>query len=87
MDFASYIGLTAGILIPVSFIPQIVRVFRLRSAREISVLFTLIQLLGLALWLAYGVMLGLLPVVVCNTVLTALVIMLLGAKLKYGRER
>ena len=85
MDFVTSIGAIAGILIPVSFIPQLIRVFRLKSAREISVLFTIIQLLGLALWLTYGVMLGLVPVVVCNTILAAFVIMLLVAKMKYGR--
>ena len=85
MDFATYVGSIAGILIPVSFIPQIIRVFRLKSAREISILFTVIQLLGLALWLTYGVMLGLLPVIACNTILGILVIMLLAAKMKYGR--
>jgi MtN3 and saliva related transmembrane protein len=85
LHFTEYIGLVAGALIAVSFIPQIVRVYQLKSAREISLLFTVTQLVGLALWLAYGVILGLLPIMVCNSVLAAFVIMLLLAKLKYGR--
>ena len=87
MPFTEYIGLVAGALIAISFIPQIVRVYKLRSAREISVLFTIMQLVGLALWLTYGVILGLMPVMACNSVLAVFVIMLLAARLKYGRER
>jgi MtN3 and saliva related transmembrane protein len=80
-----YLGLSATFFITVSFVPQIIRVFRLKSAREISVLFTITQLVGLALWLTYGGILGLLPVMLCNSVLAVLVVMLLVAKVKYGK--
>lgn len=85
MSFTEILGLAAGFFITVSFVPQILRVVKLRSAREISVLFTLTQLLGLALWLSYGIILSLLPVILTNLILTLFVLMLLGAKLKYGR--
>lgn len=85
MDLTAYIGVIASLLIPISFIPQIIRVFRLKSAREISVLFTVIQLLGVLVWMIYGIRLGLLPIILCNIVMTCLVIALLGAKMKYGR--
>ena len=85
MSFTEILGLAAGFFITVSFVPQILRVVKLRSAREISVLFTLTQLLGLAIWLSYGIILGLLPVILTNTILAVFVCILLGAKLKYGR--
>ena len=56
MYFAEYLGLIAGLLVTCSLIPQIIRVFRLRSAREISAVFTVLLLLGLLLWLVYGIM-------------------------------
>ena len=86
MDFTESLGLLAGFFITLSFIPQIIRVIRLKSAREISILFTVIQMLGLACWLAYGIILELLPVIATNVALTILVVTLLGAKLKYGRQ-
>jgi MtN3 and saliva related transmembrane protein len=85
LDLTAYIGLVAGFLIPISFIPQIIRVLRLKSAREISILFTAIQLLGLIFWLTYGIILGLLPIIICNIIMACLVVTLLGAKMKYGR--
>jgi MtN3 and saliva related transmembrane protein len=79
------LGLVAGALTTCSLIPQIIRVFKLKSAREISILFTTLILLGLLLWLAYGILLGLLPVIVWNAIGAALAATLLYAKLRYGR--
>jgi len=86
VSFAEYLGLLAGFLTTFSMVPQIVRVFRLKSAREISTSFTVLLLAGMLLWLAYGVVGGLLSVIVWNTVAAALVATLLYAKLRYGRH-
>jgi MtN3 and saliva related transmembrane protein len=85
LDLTEYIGLIAGFLITCSFIPQIMRVLRLKSAREISVLFTGLTLLGMVLWLTYGIKHGLIPIVLWNVIGLLLIIILLGAKMKYGR--
>jgi len=79
------LGFVAGALVTCSLIPQLIRVFRLRSAREISMLFTTLLLLGLILWLTYGVFFRLIPVILWNAVGIILVAVLLYAKLKYGR--
>jgi len=79
------LGLLAGALMTLGLIPQIARVFRLRSAREISLPFTLLSLGGIALWLLYGIFLGLLPVIFWNAVSLVLIALLLYAKLRYGR--
>jgi MtN3 and saliva related transmembrane protein len=80
-----YIGLIAGLLVTGSLVPQIMRVFRLKSAREISVLYTTLLLAGTALWLTYGVMLGLKPIIFWNSIGLVLTMTLLGAKMKYGK--
>jgi len=79
------LGLVAGALVTCSMVPQLVRVFQLKSAREISRLFTILLLLGMICWLAYGICLRLTPVVLWNAIGAVLVILLLCAKLKYGR--
>ena len=86
MDLTEYIGLIAGFLITCSFVPQIMRVLRLKSAREISILFTSLTLVGMALWLTYGIKHGLIPIILWNVIGLVLVIILLGAKMKYGRQ-
>lgn len=86
MSLAEWFGFFGGLLVTLSLIPQIVRIFKLKSAREISLLFNTLMLIGLLFWLAYGVLLGLLPVIMWNTIGTVLVLILLYAKLKYGRK-
>ena len=85
MSLEESLGFVAGALVTCSLIPQLIRVFRLRSAREISMLFTTLLLLGLILWLTYGVFFRLIPVILWNAASTILVAVLLYAKLKYGR--
>jgi MtN3 and saliva related transmembrane protein len=79
------LGLLAGFLVTCSMIPQIIRVFKLKSAREISLLFTGSLLLGLIAWVVYGLSLGLMPVIIWNAIGGALAATLLYAKLRYGR--
>lgn len=86
MYFAEYLGLIAGLLVTCSLIPQIIRVFRLRSAREISTVFTVLLLLGLVLWLVYGIILTLAPVIIWNAIGAVLAILLLYAKMRYGHN-
>ncbi len=79
------LGLIAGAIVTASLVPQVIRVFRLKSAREISMLFTSLLLLGMIIWIGYGILGRLLPVIFWNAIGASLVAILLFAKLKYGR--
>lgn len=83
---AEAVGLIAGLFIATSFIPQIVRVWRLKDARDISLAFNILNLSGAVLWLAYGLLLGLFSVILWNATNTVLASLLLAVKLKYGME-
>jgi MtN3 and saliva related transmembrane protein len=85
LSFAEYLGLVAGFLSTVALVPQIMRVYRLKSAREISILYNTSLLLGIILWMVYGIMLGLVPIIIWNIIGAVLTCLLLLAKLKYGR--
>jgi MtN3 and saliva related transmembrane protein len=78
------LGFIGGTLTTVSFIPQLIQVFKLKSAREISLLFTTLLLAGILTWLVYGIYSRLMPVIVANAVGGVLNALLLYAKLKYG---
>lgn len=78
------LGFAAGAFVTFSLIPQLIRVFKLRSAREISLLFNGMLLTGVLMWLGYGIVLGLFSVILWNAVGATLVAILLYAKLRYG---
>jgi len=77
----------AGVLVTVALVPQVFRVFRLKSAIEISLPFTILLLVGMLCWLGYGILFQLFPIIFWNAVGAGLVVTLLSAKLKYGRRR
>ena len=85
MLLGEWLGFVGGALVTCSLIPQLIRVFKLKSAREISLLFNILLLLGLFTWLAYGIFFSLTPVILWNAIGAVLVTTLLYAKLKYGR--
>ena len=85
MLLGELLGFVGGALVTCSAIPQLMRIFKLKSAHEISLLFTALLLLGIIFLLAYGIYFGLTPVIFCNAVSAVLIAALMGAKLKYGR--
>jgi MtN3 and saliva related transmembrane protein len=80
-----FLGFVAGFLTTFAVLPQVIRVYRLKSAREISILFTTCLLTGILGWLVYGIVLKNVPLIVWNAIGAVMTSLLLASKLKYGR--
>jgi len=87
MDLRELLGFMGGLLTNAGFVPQIVRLFRLKSAYEVSLPFVCLFIIGISCWLIYGIVLSLLSVIIWNGIAVILGVMMLYAKLKYGRKR
>src|SRR3569832_681532 len=68
MDYINLLGLTAGCLTTVSFLPQVVKTWKSRSADDISSGMFALFSAGVLLWLLYGLELGALPIIIANTI-------------------
>ena len=62
------IGSIAGTLTTLSFVPQVVRIWRTRHADDISTSMFVIFITGVTLWLFYGISLGAWPVIIANSI-------------------
>lgn len=80
------IGYFAATCTTLSFLPQLIRVLKLRSARDISLGMFLVFSFGTVLWLAYGVAIHSWPVMVANAVTLVLALSILALKLRYDRN-
>jgi MtN3 and saliva related transmembrane protein len=78
------IGYLAAILTTCSFVPQAWHTFRTRDVSGISLGMYSVFALGVALWLAYGLLLAAWPIVAANAITLALALAILGMKLRYG---
>lgn len=81
---ADLIGAVAGALSTIAFVPQVWRIWKTRSAHDLSLSMYLIFTSGVALWFAYGLLLGALPIIVCNGLTLLLAGTVLAMKLKFG---
>lgn len=77
------IGLIAAFATTAAFVPQLVRVWRLKSARDISLHVFLLFSFGEAMWLMYGLLIHSAPVILANVVTLGLALAILVLKLKY----
>lgn len=80
------VGYVAATATTFSFVPQLVRVLRVRSAREISLSMFLIFSAGVSLWLVYGVFIHSWPVIASNGLTLVLAVSILLLKVRYDRE-
>ena len=83
MPTSELIGYLAAILTTCSFMPQAWLTFRTRDVSGISLGMYSVFTLGVALWLAYGLILQAWPVVAANAVTLALASGILTMKLVY----
>jgi len=79
-----WLGFAAAVLTTGSFIPQAVMTIRSRDTRGISRGMYIIFVIGVALWLAYGIYLDSLPMILANVVTLCLAGTILALKLRYG---
>ncbi len=79
-------GFCAAFCTTISFVPQLVRILKLRSAHEISLgMFSLFSL-GVFLWLLYGIWIASKPVIASNGITLVLSVSILILKLHYDRK-
>jgi len=81
------LGYAAAVISTASFVPQVWHTFRSRDVSGISLGMYSVFVVGVSMWLGYGVLLGSWPVVIANAVTLALALAILGMKLRYGTQR
>ncbi len=77
------IGFLAAFCTTTAFVPQLVRVLRLRTARDISLGTFLLFSIGVFLWLVYGIYAHSKPVIASNAVTLLLSVSILILKLRF----
>jgi MtN3 and saliva related transmembrane protein len=87
MQLTDLIGYIAASLTTASFVPQAWLTFKTRDVRGISLGMYSVFTVGVALWLAYGLLPGAWPIVVANAITLALAAAILLMKLRFRERR
>ena len=83
MSNIELVGHLGSLLSSVTFIPQVYKTWKSKSASDLSLLMMGIVFSSTIVWLIYGIGLDLLPVIICNSVNCALSLLLIFFKLAF----
>ena len=83
MDAITLVGFIAGTLTTIAYVPQVIRSWRLKETRDISLSMLVLYAVGVFLWPVYRVWSDALPIIGANGISLILILVLLGIKLRY----
>lgn len=83
MNGTEQLGLVAGALTTIAFVPQVLKIWKSKHANDISLATFAIFSSGVALWFFYGLHIGSWPIVLANGVTFALAMLILILKWHY----
>ena len=86
MDWSEVLGHTASILSSVAFIPQVYFTWKTKSVKDLNLYMMLIVFSSTIIWIIYGISKGLLPVIICNAIISLLSLVLILFKIIYGKR-
>jgi MtN3 and saliva related transmembrane protein len=83
MNTIQMLGLVAGSLTTAAFLPQVIKTWKTRSAKDLSLGMFSLFCLGVLLWLIYGFIIQDIPVIAANLLTLMLASTLLFFKLRF----
>ena len=86
LNATELIGYIAGALTTFAFVPQVVRLYRLKHSRDISLPTFSMFGMGVVFWLTYGMMLRSWPIIMWNAITLVLAITVVILTIKYRRS-
>jgi len=83
MKTTTLIGLSAAAMTTISFIPQVIKTWKIKETRDISLPMFLMLAVGIVLWTVYGFIIQDLPVILANCVSFILTAIIIFFKVRY----
>ena len=77
------VGMAAGALTTISFLPQVIKTYRSRSSKDLSLGMLSLFTFGVFLWAIYGISLMKPAIIIANLLTLSLAVALLHAKFRF----
>jgi MtN3 and saliva related transmembrane protein len=84
MELITILGLFAAFLTTVASIPQVIKTWKTKHAKDLSLSWLILFASGLFFWLVYGILIGDLPLIFANSISLLLALSLLVMKRRFG---
>ncbi|MEI9809492.1 MAG: SemiSWEET transporter [Bacteroidota bacterium] len=83
MEFPEILGYVAGAITTLTFLPQVIKTWKERSAKDISLMMFVIAVANEILWIWYGILLNNWVIILTNSILLAMSSTMIYLKLRY----
>ena len=78
-----FVGYAAGFIMSIALLPQLMKALRTKSTKDISILWTLVVMIGLSLWILYATSNRIMPLLIFAAVEFIMIAFLFSLKIKY----
>ena len=80
---STWLGLLAGMLTTLAFVPQVWKIWKTKSARDVSLPAFITFTIGVAMWTVFGVVKDEIAITLWNSITLVLAIAILVMKVRY----
>jgi MtN3 and saliva related transmembrane protein len=77
------LGLVAGTITSITFLPQVIKIWQTKSAKDLSLMMLLLLMLGVVLWLIYGLVVMSAAIIYTNSMVLAMSLIMLYFKVRF----
>jgi len=84
MSLIDTVGFLAGTLTTICYLPQVIKIWKTRETKDLSLLMYVTVTGGVALWLIYGILINNSVIIIVNAVTLVLSSSVLILKIKHG---
>lgn len=86
MTAIQILGLAAGTITSITFLPQVIQIWKTKSAKDLSLQMLLLLILGVSMWLTYGILVLDTAIIYTNSMVLAMSLIMLYFKFKFGKK-
>ncbi|RYZ19336.1 MAG: hypothetical protein EOO16_20215 [Chitinophagaceae bacterium] len=87
MEPIEVLGMIAGSISAITFLPQVIKTWRTKSASDISLLMFTFATISVILWLVYGIVKQSVPIIYTNSMVLLFSLIMLYFKFRYGKQQ
>lgn len=86
MTSIDILGMTAGSITAITFLPQVIKTWKTKSAGDISILMFTFATISVIMWLIYGIILKALPIIYTNSLVLVNSLIMLYFKFRFKKK-
>ncbi len=83
MTSIQILGLAAGTITSFTFLPQVIQIWKTKSAKDLSIVMLLLLIVGVSMWLSYGILVKDAAIIYTNSMVLAMSLVMLFFKFKF----